>query len=327
MRVRGQHCVDLQDAMIGLSAHAFGDGSVRRSQVGAIDAVEGREDIELDEVRESAIYASLQKLVEVAVHRREGGAEVEEDGASVGLEEHLVPADDARAVPYREPRAHSPMLLSCPPRKREAHGGRRVGEHLPSEVRQDRRAPGLERHRRPAPTAPVMPLVFAAIAPHGGIAVAEATPPEKRELAARTRAAMEELGRRFAAARPDATILLTPHHVHVEGALAVIVSNRLRGELGEDGHRIELTVPVDRALALAVLRAIGDAGVRVVGVSFGGNDPSSAVAPMDWGTLIPLWFMGGRADAPVPAGGRPPGRGLAPDDPGHDRAAAAAPAA
>ncbi|OLC55608.1 MAG: hypothetical protein AUH85_08870 [Chloroflexi bacterium 13_1_40CM_4_68_4] len=146
-----------------------------------------------------------------------------------------------------------------------------------------------------------MPLVFAAIAPHGGIAVAEATPPEKRELAARTRAAMEELGRRFAAARPDATILLTPHHVHVEGALAVIVSNRLRGELGEDGHRIELTVPVDRALALAVLRAIGDAGVRVVGVSFGGNDPSSAVAPMDWGTLIPLWFMGGRADAPVPA--------------------------
>src|SRR2546428_9396773 len=114
MRVRGQHCVDLQDAMIGLSAHAFGDGSVRRSQVGAIDAVEGREDIELDEVQESAVDASLQKLVEVAVHRREGGAEVEEDGASVGLEEHLVPADDARAVPYREPRAHSPLLLSCP---------------------------------------------------------------------------------------------------------------------------------------------------------------------------------------------------------------------
>lgn len=31
------------------------------------------------------------------------------------------------------------------------------------------------------------------------------------------------------------------------------------------------------------------------------NDPPTAVAPMDWGVLVPLWFMGGRAEPPVPA--------------------------
>src|SRR5438552_938103 len=29
------------------------------------------------------------------------------------------------------------------------------------------------------------------------------------------------------------------------------------------------------------------------------NDPDTAVAPMDWGVLIPLWFMGGRQQPPV----------------------------
>jgi aromatic ring-opening dioxygenase LigB subunit len=43
-----------------------------------------------------------------------------------------------------------------------------------------------------------------------------------------------------------------------------------------------------------------DDGLPVVGASFGANDPAAATAPMDWGTLIPLWCMGGRAEPPVP---------------------------
>jgi aromatic ring-opening dioxygenase LigB subunit len=163
-----------------------------------------------------------------------------------------------------------------------------------------------------------VPIVFAAIAPHGGIAVAESLPPEQRGIAAKTRAGMEELGRRFDAARPDATIVMTPHHVHVEGAMAVIVSSAVDGAIGEDGHRVSLRVPVDRALAMSTLAALHDAGVPAVGVSFGGNDATQAVAPMDWGTLIPLWFMGGRREPPVPAVVVAPARDLA--DELHERA-------
>jgi len=47
--------------------------------------------------------------------------------------------------------------------------------------------------------------------------------------------------------------------------------------------------------------ALHDDGVPVVAASFGANDPGSATAPMDWGVLIPLWYMGGRTDPQVPA--------------------------
>ncbi len=138
-----------------------------------------------------------------------------------------------------------------------------------------------------------MGLVFGAIAPHGSIAVAEWCTPEQLPLAQTTRTAFEELGRRFDAAAPDATILLTPHHVHVEGHMAVVVSGAMRGVLEGGASKVELYAPVDRSLARAILDALGAARVPVVGVSYGGNDQVSAVTPMDWATQIPIHFMGG----------------------------------
>src|SRR5947209_20382889 len=103
-------------------------------------------------------------------------------------------------------------------------------------------------------------------------------PDDERDVAPVTRAAMEELGRRFDAARPEATIVFTPHNVHVEGAMAVIVA----GELQSD-EPAPLRVPGERELALACLETLHTEGVPVVGVSFGGNDATDAVAPLDWG--------------------------------------------
>jgi len=143
-------------------------------------------------------------------------------------------------------------------------------------------------------------LVFAAIAPHGSIAIAEWCTPEQRPLAARTRTAFEELGRRFDAARPDVSVLFTPHHVHLERSMAIVTSGAMAGVLEGGAARVELRAKVDRDLMQAIQSAIVDAGVPIVGVSYGGNDPASAVMPMDWATQIPLHFMGGRSDPPVP---------------------------
>lgn len=138
-------------------------------------------------------------------------------------------------------------------------------------------------------------VVFAAIAPHGSIAIREACDPHEQDLAAITQAAMEELGRRFAAARPEATIVFTPHNVHIEGSLAVILAGTLEGD-----NPVPLRVPVDRELGVATLEALWGAEVPAVGVSFGGNDWREATMPLDWGALIPLWFMGGRDEPPLP---------------------------
>lgn len=157
-------------------------------------------------------------------------------------------------------------------------------------------------------------IVFAAIAPHGGIVVPELCAPDELDLAAETRAAMEELGRRFAAASPDAVVVLTPHNVHVDGSFAVVVSGRLEGSLPDEAGAttVSLGVPVDLELALATLVAVVEADVPAVGVSFGPNDPEQAVMPLDWGALIPLWFMGGRAAPPRPVVLVSPARDLGP---------------
>jgi aromatic ring-opening dioxygenase LigB subunit len=121
-------------------------------------------------------------------------------------------------------------------------------------------------------------IVFAAVAPHGGIIF----PEEGGDVAAATHAGMEELGRRFAAAEPEAVVVFTPHNVHVEGHFAVVTSAWLDG-----GQPVALHVPVDRDLALACLEQIDGA----LAVSYGGNDPAEAEMPLDWGTSIPLSFL------------------------------------
>jgi aromatic ring-opening dioxygenase LigB subunit len=140
-------------------------------------------------------------------------------------------------------------------------------------------------------------IVFGAIAPHGDPAFVEGSP---------TRAALEELGRRLEETAPDATVVLTPHNVHVEGAFAVVTSARIAGSLEEqalefptaESESLELSVPVHVELAVDLLHALRADGLRAVGVSFGSNDASLAVMPMDWGTLVPLWFLGGRGESP-----------------------------
>jgi aromatic ring-opening dioxygenase LigB subunit len=138
-------------------------------------------------------------------------------------------------------------------------------------------------------------LVFAAIAPHG-------TLPEAPVAGAdATHAALATLGERFEAAQPDATIVLTPHNVHIEGHFAVVLAGTLAGSLAEfDAPGVQLACPVDVELATQSVVALHDDDIPVVGASFGANDPGAATAPMDWGVLIPVWAMGGRHEPPVP---------------------------
>ena len=162
-------------------------------------------------------------------------------------------------------------------------------------------------------------IVFAAIAPHGEVPMGD-------EGDGETRQGLDELARRFAAARPEATIVFTPHNVHVEDSFAVVTAVRLTGTLAElDRPEIELTCPADRELALDVRDAIRAAGVPVVGVSFGGNMVEQSMMPMDWGVLVPLWFMGGRDDPQTPAVVVSPARDRALDE--HVRVGAAVAAA
>jgi aromatic ring-opening dioxygenase LigB subunit len=157
-----------------------------------------------------------------------------------------------------------------------------------------------------------MTLVFAAIAPHGG--------PVFDEPEAPTRKAMEELGRRFAAARPEAAIVLTPHGIHLDQEFAVVRSGRLAGDAsqGTDADTVYDGLG-DPELADACLRSLAEAGLPATGITFGATAAGASTMPLDWGALIPLWFM--RAPAVVVS----PCRALSND--AHVRAGAALDAA
>jgi aromatic ring-opening dioxygenase LigB subunit len=107
-------------------------------------------------------------------------------------------------------------------------------------------------------------LVFACIAPHGDL-----------DLDPTLRPAMEELGRRSAAAQPDVAVVVTPHSVHVEGHFAVVTS----GKVGD--------YETDTATAAALL----EADLPILSVSYGSNYAELAEFPIDWGAEIPLEFV------------------------------------
>lgn len=137
--------------------------------------------------------------------------------------------------------------------------------------------------------------------PHGHMAIPEATDPDDHEQGRATQQAMAEIGRRFDAVRPEVTIILTPHNVHIDGHMAVIVAGKLVGSLSSwSTQKVELEAITDTTMARDVLKALNAADIPTVGVSYGGNAADGATAPMDWATLVPLWYAGGRDNPPVP---------------------------
>ena len=108
--------------------------------------------------------------------------------------------------------------------------------------------------------------VFAIVAPHG-------------DVDRFARAARRADRARWPLPPAATAVVVTPHNVHVEGHFAVVVSARV----GDHA--------VDRQLALQLVDDIRAAGLPVVAVSYGGNDPSEAELPLDWGTEVPLAFV------------------------------------
>jgi aromatic ring-opening dioxygenase LigB subunit len=139
-------------------------------------------------------------------------------------------------------------------------------------------------------------LIFAAVAPHGWPIIPALS--EDAEGALATRAAMEELGRRCAAARPDVLVVATPHGVRVEGAVCLAAVARAAGTLRWQGRQVELNVPVDAALTDGIAAAARAAGVPVALAGYAGNRRAQSAIPLDWGALTPLWFLGYGRDMP-----------------------------
>ena len=138
-------------------------------------------------------------------------------------------------------------------------------------------------------------LIFACIAPHGSMII-PLLGEKGAEKALATRAAMEDLGRRVAAAQPETLVVITPHGHRVDGCFSLLNNRRVQGTLGPEpesnGHSFTLTFEVDKELNAAIVEEARALDVPAVRLSYAVPDETQFWQPLDWGVTVPLWFLG-----------------------------------
>jgi len=138
-------------------------------------------------------------------------------------------------------------------------------------------------------------IVFACIAPHGSMIIPLLGEKDAKK-ALTTRSAMEELGRRVAATKPETLVIVTPHGHRIDNCFSLLNNRRVQGTLGlepgSNGNSFTLTFEVDRELNAAIIEEARVLDVPVSRVYFAVDEDTAFYMPLDWGALVPLWFMG-----------------------------------
>lgn len=135
-----------------------------------------------------------------------------------------------------------------------------------------------------------MPLVYACVAPHGG-EIVPALAGRRLSLFAPTRKGMQGLAKSMKEARPDTIIVATPHSLRLDRHIGVVTSEFSSGRVTEGSREIRLRARCDVELAKKLATAAGSHGLPVVAANYGVFEGPLSDMPMDWGTLIPLWFL------------------------------------
>ncbi|WP_198849911.1 hypothetical protein [Alicyclobacillus sp. SO9] len=140
-------------------------------------------------------------------------------------------------------------------------------------------------------------LVYACMAPHGYEIIGEIAGPEWGKFA-KTRLGMERLGSEMQKAHPDVVIVVTPHGYRVERHIAVSTNAYVEGRLSKFDVEVAMRLESDVQLANKVISNAQTSGLPVIEVCYGSAAGSFSVLPLDWGSFIPLWFMGANWEAP-----------------------------
>ena len=135
-----------------------------------------------------------------------------------------------------------------------------------------------------------MPLVYACVAPHGG-EIVPALAGKKLRLFAPTRKGIRALAADMKEARPDTIVVASPHNLRLKSHIGVVTSEYSSGKVVERGREIRMRVRCDVDFSNRLAEAAQDAGLPVVAANYGVYEGPLSDMAMDWGTLIPLWFL------------------------------------
>ena len=135
-----------------------------------------------------------------------------------------------------------------------------------------------------------MPLVFACVAPHGG-EIVPALAGESSRLFSRTRKGMRVLAQRMKAGGPQTIVIATPHNLRLQKHIGVVTSEYSSGRVAEGRREIKMRARCDVDLAMKIVAGAEESGLPVVSANYGALEGPMSDLAMDWGTLVPLWFL------------------------------------
>jgi aromatic ring-opening dioxygenase LigB subunit len=142
-----------------------------------------------------------------------------------------------------------------------------------------------------------MGIVFACIAPHGDETIPQLAGDKLKSFSKTTRG-MESITATMRKQRVDTVIIASPHNLRLKRNIGVILTEFTEGTLRTENASVRARFKCDRILAEDILQEAEEARLPVIGVNYGTNEGESSCMPMDWGTLIPLWFLRSPAGRP-----------------------------
>lgn len=130
-----------------------------------------------------------------------------------------------------------------------------------------------------------MSLIYACIAPHAGDLIDD---PDKVAL---THKSMEEMGAKLEAFNPDTVVIVTPHGFRASSAMSIAITEKANAYWSAD---VKLDFDVDTSLANAIADKADELSVPIVRYIYGASGGDSCFIPLDWGAVVPLYFLGHR---------------------------------
>ncbi|MGB9133962.1 MAG: extradiol ring-cleavage dioxygenase [Candidatus Bathyarchaeia archaeon] len=136
-----------------------------------------------------------------------------------------------------------------------------------------------------------MGIVYACVAPHGAEIIPKLAG-RQLEAFGETRKGMGILARAMGKHGAGTIVIATPHSLRLDRTIGVVTTEYSEGSLKAHGKSVKARFRCDRQLAQKIVQEARHTRLPVVGVNFGTSEGPSSCMPMDWGTLIPLWFLG-----------------------------------
>ena len=134
-----------------------------------------------------------------------------------------------------------------------------------------------------------MPLIYACIAPHAGYLIPETV--LDQSIVKLTRQTMQEMGNHLQALNPEVIVIANPHGFRVQNAMSISVAERATADWSPN---LKLDFEVDSSLANAIADKAQEMDVPVVRYIYGASSGPECYIPLDWGAVVPLYFMGHR---------------------------------